>query len=177
MGEGGWAMAKSVGGVLIPILTMAGFWGICSCFLSLTLPIKSFFDNDFIHKSMILWCWMAEIVGTYMSGVYCLIWFWGSPWVACIRVWEQGHTCNGMAYKHTDTSTSIHNVYTSIHTRGVYTSIHTCRDTRHRASTDVTPQLPSDLLLPNLGSSLLLNQLHSCEAQQLLLLQLKRCAR
>ena len=33
----------------------------------------------------------------------------------------------------------------------IYTRQHTCKDTRHRASTDVTPQLPSDLLLPNLA--------------------------
>ena len=43
----------------------------------------------------------------------------------------------------------------------VYMSIHTCRGTRHRASTDVTPQFPSDLLLPNLGSALPLNHLHT----------------
>ena len=90
---------------------------------------------------------------------HCLIWFWGSLWVACIRVWEEGYTCTAMprinirVYEHVYTG---RRVYTCI-----YTSIHTCRGTRHRASTDVTPQLPSDLLLPNLGSALPLNHLHT----------------
>ena len=94
-------------------------------------------------------------------GGHCLIWFWGSLWVACIRVWEESHTCNATpridirVYEHLYTCirASVYG-YTC-----VYTSTHTCRGTRHRASTDVTPQLPSDLLLPNLGSSLL-NHLH-----------------
>ena len=77
-----------------------------------------------------------------MSGVY-----------PCLRggVHVHGHA----AYKYTCIRACV---YGYIH---VYTSIHTCRGTRHRASTDVTPQLPSDLLLSNLGSALPLNHLHT----------------
>ena len=106
---------------------------------------------------------------------HCLIWFWGSLWVACIRVWEQGNTCNGMAYKHTDTSTSIHNVYTSIHTRA-YIRVSTRAETRGIAPplTSLRSFLPTFYcqiwaLLSHLTICTLLLWLH-----QLLLQQLQR---
>ena len=49
-----------------------------------------------------------------------LIWFWGSPWVLCIRVWEDQHTCGG------------HDVYTNVQ---VYTSRCICKYKRIRMYT------------------------------------------
>ena len=103
------------------------------------------------------WFVMILIAGRIQKwGGSPLIWFWGSPRVVCIRVWEASTRAVGMTciqtYKYTQAdvfaNTSVLYVYASVR---VYTRQHTCKDTRHRASTDVTPQLPSDLLLPNLA--------------------------
>ena len=57
---------------------------------------------------------------------HCLIWFWGSLWVACIRVWEEGYTCTAMprinirVYEHVYTGIHMYiRVYTRAEARGI----------------------------------------------------------